>query len=146
TTLPDGLPESITKNYGVTAWGVPWTPARKTMGSTALTLAEKIAAHDALIQKHLTLWPSVDKMLVWHESGAMGAAFPTELWGEAPPAPDAKESAAWQERMEYVTALAEMVRAKYPNLKLQYGNDGNSMGIIAGLLRRKFPRKYIDTI
>jgi hypothetical protein len=31
-------------------------------------------------------------------------------------------------------------------LKLQYGNNGNSVDTIAGLLRSKFPSEYIDTI
>lgn len=139
-TTPDIWPEEDTAKYGFTAWAVPWSRSRKP------TLAEKLADHEALIEKYTKLWPSVDKMLIWHESGAAGAAFPSEMWGEAPPAPNEKTEATWKERMEYVTALAEIVRKKYPNLKMQYGNDGPSTNILAELLRRELPRKYIDTI
>src|SRR5690606_35754083 len=52
----------------------------------------------------------------------------------------------WPKRIEYLNAMAQMVRTKFPQLKMQYGNDGNSMGILGELLRQKFPRKYIDTI
>jgi hypothetical protein len=140
STLPESLPESITKKYGMTIWAVPWKSNRKP------TVAENIAEHEAFIQKYQTLWPSAKTILVWHESGSAGAAFPTELWGVTPPPPDEKVEAAWKGRIEYVTALAKMVRAKYPDMKLQYGNDGASYGIVAELLRRKFPREYIDAI
>jgi hypothetical protein len=139
-TAPDEWPEKDTSKYGFTTWAVPWRVSRKP------TLEEKIADHEALIQKYKTLWPGMDKMLVWHESGSAGAGFPTEMWGATPKPDSEKTEAAWKDRMEYVTALAEMVRQKFPGLKMQYGNDGSSLGIVAALLRRKFPRKYIDTI
>lgn len=139
-TLPEIWPESLSSKYGLTGWAVPWSRSRKP------TLAEKLADHEVLIEKYTKLWPSIDKMLVWHESGHGDAALPTELWGEAPPAPTEKAEVAWKERMEYVNALGEMVRKKYPKLKMQYGNNGPSIRLIAELLRRKFPRQYIDTI
>lgn len=140
TNLPESLPEATTQKFGVTGWAVPWKVTLKP------TMQEMMDAHEAHIRKHLSLWPSTNKVMVWWESGALGAPAPSEIWGEAPPAMDAKATSDWKFRVEYVTALAKMVRAKFPNLKLQYGNDGNSMGIIAGLLRAKFPREYIDTI
>ncbi len=52
----------------------------------------------------------------------------------------------WPARMQYLEAMAKMVREKFPQLKLQYGNDGNSLRIVGEIFRQKFPRKYIDTI
>jgi hypothetical protein len=136
TKLPESLPESLTKKYGVTEWEVPWLNSKKP------TLAE----HEAFIAKYRELWPSVNKMLIWHESGTLGAAFPSEMWGQKPPAPSAKVDADWKDRIEYATALARMVRAKYPDLELKYGNHLDSLEIVAGLLRRHYPRQLIDTI
>jgi len=140
TTSPDEWPESDTAKYGFTKWAVPWSRSRKA------TVQEKLADHETLIDKHLKLWPHIDRMLIWHESGSGGASFPAEMWNGTPAPPSEKTETVWKDRMEYVTDLAEIVRRKYPNLKMQYGNDGNSLGIIAELLRRKFPRQYIDTI
>jgi hypothetical protein len=141
TQLPDSLPESVTKKYGVTAWMIPWLRHPESE-----TLTEKLAEHEELIRKYQTLWPSVDKMMIWHESGDAGAPFPSELHGETPKPLDEKSEQAWQERIEYITALAKMVREKYPHLKMQYGNNGNSIRSVGELLRRKFPREYIDAI
>ncbi len=138
-----------------------------------LTLEEALAMHEASIRGHLELWPHIDHMLVFHESRPRGAPFPSEIWGE--PArnfasivdensPEALlrregETAAvtelkaqeewekwWPKRIEYLTAMAKMVREKFPNLKIQYGNDGNSLGIVGELFRQKFPREYIDSV
>jgi hypothetical protein len=53
---------------------------------------------------------------------------------------------SWPMRMEYLEAMAKMVREKFPRLKLQYGNNGNSLALVGEIFRQKFPRKYIDTI
>ncbi len=53
---------------------------------------------------------------------------------------------SWPLRMQYLEAMAKMVREKFPQLKLQYGNDGNSLLIVGEIFRQKFPRKFIDTI
>lgn len=140
SNLPESLPEAISGKYGVTAWAVNWKVSLKP------TMQEMMDLHEAYIRKQLALWPSLNKLMVWHESGANGAPQPSEMWGVQPPPMDEKAQANWKFRVEYVTALAKMVRAKFPGLKLQFGNDGNSMGIIAGLLRSGFPREYIDTI
>jgi hypothetical protein len=140
SNLPESLPEETSKKYGVTGWAIPWKVTLKP------TMQEMMDAHEAHIRKHLALWPSTDKIMVWWESGANGAPEPSEIWGVQPPPLTGKPESDWKFRIEYVTSLAKMVRAKFPNLKLQYGNDGSSLGIIAGLLRTKFPREYIDTI
>jgi hypothetical protein len=172
------MPETATSKYGFTAStvGFAYVGGAKAMNDYRdgkLTLKEAVAVHEAYIREHLEKWPHIDRMLVFHESGARGAPFPSELWGVPalqpvaavdPNSPTAllqqqgatfgpaSESARaeyeknWPKRIEYLTAMAEMVREKFPQLKMQYGNDGNSMAIMGELFRRKFPRKYIDTI
>lgn len=180
--LPDDMPESLSLKYGFTEATMSWTKprlAQLAFRDGTKTLAEAVAMHEASIRETLALWPGVDRMLIFHESGAKGAPFPSELWGE--PArnelvvvdensPDAlllKESGAtpaamaaaaaqkkdqaewkqnWPSRLEYLNAMARMVREKFPRMKMQYGNDGSSLGLIGELFRQKFPRELIDTI
>lgn len=176
--LPNDMPESLTlPRYGFTNSTVSfaYTGGGKAMSlyrDGKATLEEAVAMHEAHIRQHLELWPSIDRMLVFHESGSRGAPFPSELWGEPATnfkhiedvnSPDALlrqggvETPAmtsaraeweknWPKRIEYLQAMAKMVRTKFPQLKMQYGNDGNSMGILGELFRQKFPREYIDTI
>lgn len=177
--LPKSMPESETlPKYGFTNSTVNWTlrgQGRQAMGEFSKgekTLEEAVAMQEATIRETLELWPSIDRMLVFHESGAAGAPFPSELWGQpavnrehirdinspaallrqggvAVPAEDKAQVAwerNWPKRIEYLYAMAKMVREKFPQLKMQYGNDGNSMGILGELFRQKFPREYIDTI
>jgi hypothetical protein len=155
--LPEAMPESTTlSKYGFTEATIPWT--RKGQGRFAMaeyasgkkSLEEAVAMQEEAIRETLKLWPSIDRMLVFHESGSGGAPFPSELWDEAPAPVDEKKKDAyeksWATRMAYLDAMAKMVRAKFPQLKMQYGNDGSSLGLVGELLRRKFPREYIDTI
>ncbi len=180
--LPDDMPESASMKYGFTEGTMSWTRPRLAhlaFRDGTKSLKEAIADHETAIRETLALWPGIDRMLVFHESGAKGAPFPSELWGEparneltlvdenSPEAlllkegggtPAAVAAAAalkkdreewkqnWPARMEYLKAMAKMVREKFPNLKMQYGNDGNSLGLIGEIFRQKFPREYIDTI
>jgi hypothetical protein len=133
--------------YGFTDSTIPWTSkfyGELYAGKT--DLAGAIAQHEAFIRAQLEKAPSMDRMLVFHESGSTTGAFPTELIGITPPPlkPDVAER--MQFKINYLTALAKMVRAKFPQIKLQYGNDGNSLRLVGELLRAKLPREYIDTI
>jgi hypothetical protein len=178
TDLPDTMPESVTlPKYGFTnaTVGFAYRGGGKALADFRdgkITLEEAVNMHEEHIRHHLQLWPSIDRMLVFHESGSRGAPFPSELWGvpatnykhidnvnspeallsqggvETPAQASARVEweKNWPKRIEYLNAMAKMVRAKFPKLKMQYGNDGNSMGILGELFRQKFPREYIDTI
>jgi hypothetical protein len=146
--LGEGMPESETlPQYGFTESTVPWTS--KFYGELyggKTDMAGAIAQHEALIRKYVEQWPHIDRMLVFHESGSTTNVFPSEIVGVAPPPlkPDVAERMKF--RIDYLTALAKMMREKFPQIKLQYGNDGNSLRIVGELLRAGFPREYIDTI
>lgn len=177
--LPEDMPESVTlPKYGFTHSTVRFAYVGGARGlrdfrDGKMTLEQAVAYHEADIRRHLELWPSIDRMYVFHESGNAGAPFPSELWGEparsfadadgenSPEAllrkegmeiPEATVKAReeyqknWPKRMEYLTAMAKMVREKFPKLKMQYGNTGNSLQMLGEIFRQKFPRQYIDTI
>src|SRR5690606_22364125 len=100
----------------------------------------------AFIRKYVEQWPSIDRMLVFHESGSTTNVFPSEIVGVTPPPLSPEIAERMKFKITYLTAMAKMVREKFPRIKLQYGNDGNSMRLIGEILREKFPREYIDTI
>ena len=143
--------ESLPK-YGFTNSTVPWTPkdqGRHTMAdfmNGTKTLQEAIATQEAAIRETLKLWPSINRMLVFHESSYKGLPFPSELWDEPAPAADKETQEKWDKQVQYLEAMAKMVREKFPQLKLQYGNGWTGLEISSELFRRKFPRQYIDTI
>jgi hypothetical protein len=176
-TLPEDMPERETLKYGFTRSTISWKDGRLAMldyRDGKKTLAEALEAQEKSIRATLALWPSIDRMLVFHESGAKGAPFPSELWGEpaknnlamhdenSPEALLAKEGGGvhvepqkktadewqqnWPSRLEYLQGMGRMVREKFPQLKMQFGNDGNSLGLMGELFRQKFPREFMDTI
>ena len=181
--LSEDMPESESIKYGLSKstieWGMP-NGGKETLqafGSHRKTLPEVIDQLEAGIREQMKLWPSMDRMNVFHESGDSGAPFPSEIWGDPARALEqtftddnspeallqreageevagrgraAQDQAAWKKswplRMQYLEAMAKMVREKFPQLKLQYGNNGNSLSLVGEIFRQKFPRKFIDTI
>lgn len=177
--LGEDQPESLTKKYKFTNSTVAWPPdkeAYREFRRGHISLKEFSEKQETALRRYRELWPSIDRILVFHESGAAGAPFPSELWGQparnhggirdenSPQALLDKESGLderqlqnqqkareewqrkWPQRMEIITALAKLVREKFPDMKLQYGNDGNSLGIVGELFRQKFPKELMDTI
>lgn len=174
---PDDMPESLTSKYGFTRSTVEFANqggGRAMAGhlSGKYSLDEAIALQREDIKRNLERWPSIDRMLVFHESGGRGAPFPTELWGkpavsdpshvddvspeallrsegqETPKEIEQRKlwAQVWPKRMEYLRAMTAMVRKEFPQLKMQFGNDGNSLEIMGELFRQKFPKEMIDTI
>jgi len=171
------FPESRTAKYGFTR---PTIGFAREGGGKALAgyiggkynLQEAVEVHRNDIKEHLALWPSIDRMMVFHESTPAGAPFPTELWGEpvnrglshddetspqallqsqgqeADKASEKRDTMerVWPKRMEFLSAMAKMVRKEFPRLKMQYGNDGNSLETMGEVFRQKFSRNLIDTI
>lgn len=147
TNLGENLPEAKTKEYKVSHWAIPWTG--KFYGDLyggRTDMAGAMAGHEEFIRKYLEQWPSVNRMMIFHESGSTSKVFPSELWGETPPPLATDVAERMKFRVTYLTELAKMVRAKFPNIKLQYGNDGNSLMLVSELMRAGFPREYMDTI
>ena len=134
--------EAETKAYDLYSWCVLWKGTLLTSGTTA----EKVAAYEAYIRDTLKAHPSVNTVMFWHESSANGAPVPSELWGEkAPPLKEADET-IWKTRVELLTALARMVREKFPGLKTQFGNSGDGCAMIGELFRRGFPKDLVDYV
>lgn len=173
--LMEDMPESLSQKYKLTDSTVYWSSGNlRDFQNGKMTLKESMAAYETEIRHSLELWPHIDRMLVFHESSPAGAPFPSEIWGEpvkkaeaikddlSPEAllqnegekavdPSTSKAKAlyektWPKRMEFITALSKMVRKEFPQLKMQYGNDGSSLGTMGELFRRKFPREWMDTM
>ena len=134
--------EAQTKAYDLYPWCVTWNGKLLEAGTTA----EKVAAYEAYIRENVTAFPSLTTVMFWHESGGGGAPVPSELWGQPPPPPSLADDEGWKSRLEVLAALVAMVREKFPGMKTQFGNCGDSCAIVGELMRRKFPPENIDYI
>jgi len=88
-------------------------------------------------------FPHCQYVDIFHESFDSGTV-PPELYGEKPPA--SADDQAKREEQLYALGVkaAKFFREKFPQLKLILGNSGGSSTLVAMLLRRGFPREYID--
>ena len=136
------VPEAQTKAHDLYEWCVHWKGSLLTNG----TPAEMAAAYETYIRDTITKQPSVKTVMFWHESSASGAPAPSELWNVKPPPLKDADEAAWTRRTQILTALARMVREKFPQLKTQFGNSGDGCAMVGELFRRGFPRDLVDYI
>ena len=95
------------------------------------------------ITEMLQRFPHCQFIDLFHESYDPGA-YPPELYDVNYAAKD--EALAKREDDLYELGLrgAKFFRAKFPQLKIIAGNSGGSIGMIAVMLRRGFPRELID--
>lgn len=103
-------------------------------------------AAEARAEKEITellrRFPHCQYVDLFHESYHPGA-YPPELYGDRYVADEAQ---AKRDDDLYELGLrgAKFLRAKFPQLKIIAGNSGGSIGMIAVMLRRGFPRELID--
>lgn len=101
------------------------------------------ARAEKVIGDLLKRFPHCQYIDLFHESYDPGA-YPPELYGSK----YVPKDKALEEREDQLYQLglkgAKFIRAKFPQLKIIAGNSGGSLGIIAVMLRRGFPRDLID--
>ncbi len=95
------------------------------------------------ITEMLKRFPHCQFVDLFHESYDPGA-YPPELYGEKYVAKDEALGKREDELYELGLRAAKFLRAKFPQLKIMAGNSGGSLGMIAVLLRRGFPRELVD--
>ncbi|MFN0077009.1 MAG: hypothetical protein ACKVY0_11095 [Prosthecobacter sp.] len=95
------------------------------------------------ITEMLRRFPHCQYVDLFHESYDPGA-YPPELYDEKYVAKDAALAQREDELYELGLRGAKFFRAKFPQLKIIAGNSGGSIGMIAVMLRRGFPRELID--
>ena len=101
------------------------------------------ARAEKVIGDLLKRFPHCQYIDLFHESYDPGA-YPPELYGSK----YVPKDKAFAEREDQLYQLglkgAKFIRAKFPQLKIIAGNSGGSLGIVAVMLRRGFPRDLID--
>ncbi len=95
------------------------------------------------ITEMLQRFPHCQFVDLFHESYDPGA-YPPELYDVKYEPKDAALSKREDELYELGLRGAKFFRAKFPQLKIIAGNSGGSIGMIAVMLRRGFPRELID--
>jgi hypothetical protein len=103
--------------------------------------AEKRA--ELAIGAMLKRFPHCQYIDLFHESYDP-RVYPPELYGVKYVAKDAVLAAREDELFELGVKGGKFIRAKFPQLKIIAGNSGGSLGMIAVMLRRGFPRELID--
>jgi hypothetical protein len=103
--------------------------------------AEKRA--ELAISAMLKRFPYCQYIDLFHESYDP-RVYPPEIYGEKYVAESAAQAARDEELYELGLKAAKFIRAKFPQLKIIAGNSGGSSGMIAVMLRRRFPRELID--
>ncbi len=103
--------------------------------------AEKRA--ELAIGAMLKRFPHCQYIDLFHESYDP-RVYPPEIYGEKYVAKDAVLAAREDELFELGVKAGKFMRAKFPQLKIIAGNSGGSLGMIAVMLRRGFPRELID--
>lgn len=87
-------------------------------------------------------FPHADQGVVLHES--YSGPFPIELLDEPTPARSAEEIEKDRLLMRRATLNARVYRERFPDVKTVVGNCGNSLAVLAGLFRNRFPHASID--
>ena len=95
------------------------------------------------ITEMLRRFPHCQYVNLFHESYDPGA-YPPELYDVKYAPKDAALSKREDDLYELGLRGAKFLRAKFPQLKIIAGNSGGSIGMIAVMLRRDFPRELID--
>jgi len=132
--------DSLMAPYQVTTWCIRWKQPR------AESVEMWVNDLEAQIRKGLEGSPNINTVMIHHESDSYGGRFPSELWGEAPPPLSEKNEAAWQNRMKHLVPGLKMIREKFPQLKIQIGNTGDSCALVAEMFRHGLPKDCVDYV
>lgn len=122
----------------VTTWAIPWKQPR------AESVQMWVDDLEAQIRKRLEKAPETTTVMIHHETDSYNGRFPSELWGETPAPLSDKDEAAWVNRMRHMIPGLKMIREKFPKLKIQIGNTGDSCALVAEMFRHGLPKEYVD--
>lgn len=96
------------------------------------------------VREYLQKFPHCSSALIFHESYSNDIA--PELRGAQPPALTQEQEASWQARRDRALNTAKVLREKFPNLKIIFGNTSCSSALAAEFFRGKFPKELIDML
>lgn len=121
------------RKYGVTVGEFPYTwQAGKSADERLKAMKEMVEAY-----------PHSRAALIFHESG--WAEFPHELYGGVTPQDDATR-ATDSNKVAKARSVAEDWRKADPTLKLIHGNSGETVGVLAQLMRGGYPKELMDAM
>ena len=130
--------EKVYSQWKVYGYQIPWMNSRLEDEKAAEAEIEK------KIREYLEKYPSASSALVFHESG--GGEFPPEILDRPTPTIDAEAAKRDERNFKQALRVCKIYREKFPNIRLQLGNSGDSLYLLASMMRRKFPKEYIDAM
>lgn len=102
-------------------------------------IADTEKAIDAAVKAH----PDARWALIFHEHGfGEPIVFPPEFIGQPVPKLNEKQEEQFKKRWDQATEVSKLYRAKYPQIKLIFGNS--SLPFAVEFMRRGYPRELVD--
>ena len=105
--------------------------------------AERQADYERQVREIMEKWPHVSSALILHERG--GGPRPLELWGGKTEL-DAKDLARQKKNTADAIWRARIWRKVAPQVRLKFGNSGDSLGLMGDYFRGGVPLDLIDVI
>lgn len=133
--MPNSLKKDVFKQYKITINQIGWA------GNFPPDDLEKAYEYfEEKIDPQVEKFPDCNAANIFHES--YGDPLPPEILGEKGAVGNGRDL----NFVQRATVIAEYYRKKFPHIKLMYGNNTSSAGLIAALLRNHFDVSLIDYI
>lgn len=135
------LTEADMVPWKATAFQVPWLWRLSAEGD----LETKARKYEDGVREYLKKWPSCRQAIIFHESFS-GDTLPVELTGAAPAPMKEDEAKAAQNRWDAASTVTKVLREKFPNLKIVFGNCNSTAELAAQFIRKGYPKSNIDAL
>ena len=133
------LTEADMAPWKATAFQVPWLWRSTGEGD----IETKSKRYEDAVREYLTKWPHCNQAIIFHESFG-GDTLPAELYGATPAAMKEEDAKAAQSRWDAASAATKVLREKFPNVKIVFGNCNSTAELAAQFFRKGYPKSNID--
>ncbi|MCX7704664.1 MAG: hypothetical protein N2115_00185 [bacterium] len=99
--------------------------------------------YETRVSEFLKSWPNCKQALIFHESYG-GNTIPPELYNATPQPADEKKNKEIENLMKIASVATRVLREKFPDIKIVFGNCNSVSDLAAEFFRRGYPVKNID--
>ncbi|HOJ31655.1 MAG TPA: hypothetical protein PLP13_06475, partial [bacterium] len=131
------LTEKELSQWKVTSFQVPWNWSMKE------EIEKQAKNYENHVKEYLEKWPNCKYALIFHESYG-GDTIPPELYGETPKNTDEKKNKEIEKLMMIASSATRVLREKFPDVKIVFGNCNSVSDLVAEFFRRGYPVENID--
>ncbi|HOL50440.1 MAG TPA: hypothetical protein PLW07_07630, partial [bacterium] len=131
------LTEKELSQWKVTSFQVPWNWSMKE------EIEKQAKNYENHVKEYLEKWRNCKYALIFHESYG-GDTIPPELYGENPKNTDEKKNKEIEKLMMIASSATRVLREKFPDVKIVFGNCNSVSDLVAEFFRRGYPVENID--